>query len=107
MVVIFIEMLDYLGFLMGLFIDCSITRYTKREVHNLARFISVMKFRPLSWRISHPYVLADRFEDITPPEKVQENRKCDRNVTLYGYLRGCNMKKGTKVCTFCFLTSAF
>ncbi|KAL5732273.1 Glycoside hydrolase 2 [Ranunculus cassubicifolius] len=71
--------------------------YSKREVHNLARFISVMKFHPLSWRASHPYVLVDRFEDITPPEKIQENKKCDRNVTLYGYLRGCNMKKGTKV----------
>lgn len=72
-------------------------RYTKREVHNLARFISVMKFPPLSWRVSHPYILADRFEDVTPPEKVHMNNKCDRNVTLYGYLRGCNLKNGTKV----------
>ncbi|KAF7805324.1 ribosome biogenesis protein BMS1-like protein isoform X1 [Senna tora] len=72
-------------------------KYTKREVHNLARFISVMKFHPLSWRTSHPYVLVDRFEDITPPEKVQENNKCDRKVTLYGYLRGCNLKMGNKV----------
>ncbi|XP_071710161.1 uncharacterized protein [Rutidosis leptorrhynchoides] len=72
-------------------------KYVKREVHNLARFISVMKFHPLSWRTSHPYVLVDRFEDVTPPDKVSTNKKCDRNVTLYGYLRGCNMKKGTKV----------
>ncbi|GFP82885.1 ribosome biogenesis protein bms1 homolog [Phtheirospermum japonicum] len=71
-------------------------KYTKSEVHNLARFISVMKFPPLSWRVSHPYVLVDRFEDVTPPEKVQMNSKCDRNVILYGYLRGCNLKKGTK-----------
>ncbi|KAK7312391.1 hypothetical protein VNO77_36204 [Canavalia gladiata] len=72
-------------------------KYVKREVHNLARFISVMKFHPLSWRTSHPYVLVDRFEDITPPEKVHANNKCDRKVTLYGYLRGCNLKKGNKV----------
>ncbi|QCD88478.1 ribosome biogenesis protein BMS1 [Vigna unguiculata] len=72
-------------------------KYVKREVHNLARFISVMKFHPLSWRTSHPYVLVDRFEDITPPEKVHVNDKCDRKVTLYGYLRGCNLKKGNKV----------
>ncbi|OVA17009.1 Elongation factor [Macleaya cordata] len=72
-------------------------KYPKREVHNLARFISVMKFHPLSWRASHPYVLVDRFEDVTPPERVHMNKKCDRNITLYGYLRGCNMKKGTKV----------
>ncbi|XP_052207209.1 uncharacterized protein LOC127811408 [Diospyros lotus] len=72
-------------------------KYHKREVHNLARFISVMKFHHLSWRVSHPYILVDRFEDITPPERVHVDNKCDRNVTLYGYLRGCNLKKGTKV----------
>ncbi|KAG4973892.1 hypothetical protein JHK87_030713 [Glycine soja] len=72
-------------------------KYVKREVHNLARFISVMKFHPLSWRTSHPYVMVDRFEDITPPEKVHANNKCDRKVTLYGYLRGCNLKMGNKV----------
>ncbi|XP_021296525.1 ribosome biogenesis protein BMS1 homolog isoform X2 [Herrania umbratica] len=72
-------------------------KYPKREIHNLARFISVMKFPPLSWRISHPYILVDRFEDVTPPDRVQMNNKCDRNVTLYGYLRGCNLKKGSKV----------
>ncbi|KAL8227115.1 hypothetical protein R6Q57_016947 [Mikania cordata] len=72
-------------------------KYVKREIHNLARFISVMKFHPLSWRTSHPYVLVDRFEDVTPPDKISTNNKCDRNVTVYGYLRGCNMKKGTKV----------
>lgn len=72
-------------------------KYVKREIHNLARFISVMKFHPLSWRTSHPYVLADRFEDVTPPERVRVDNKCDRNITLYGYLRGCNLKRGTKV----------
>ncbi|KAE8806066.1 Ribosome biogenesis protein BMS1-like protein [Hordeum vulgare] len=72
-------------------------KYTKREVHNLARFISVIKPIPLSWRMAHPYLLADRFEDVTPSESVRLNRKCDRKITLYGYLRGCNMKRGTKV----------
>ena len=57
-----------------------------------------MKFPPLSWRTAHPYVLVDRFEDVTPPERVRMNNKCDRNVTIYGYLRGCNLKKGIKVC---------
>jgi ribosome biogenesis protein BMS1 len=72
-------------------------KYTKREVHNLARFISVIKPVPLSWRMAHPYLLVDRFEDVTPPENVRLNKKCDRKITLYGYLRGCNMKRGTKV----------
>ena len=34
--------------------------YQKTEVHNLGRFISVMKFRPLQWRTTHPYLLTDR-----------------------------------------------
>ncbi|KAJ5960937.1 uncharacterized protein N7479_008087 [Penicillium vulpinum] len=66
-------------------------RYPDREVHNLSRFLSVMKNpRPLVWRNSHPYALADRFLDITPPTKIEENKKCDRTVALYGYLRGTN-----------------
>ena len=46
----------------------TLGRYPKTEVHNLARFISVAKFRPLIWRNTHPYVLADRFEEVTDPE---------------------------------------
>ncbi|XP_019098866.1 PREDICTED: ribosome biogenesis protein bms1-like [Camelina sativa] len=72
-------------------------KYTPREVHNLRRFVSVVKPQPIKWRTSHPYVLADRMEDVTSPEKVQMDKKCDRNITLYGYLRGCNLKKGMKV----------
>eukprot|EP00887_Chlorella_sp_A99_P004810 scaffold4.g4810.t1 len=52
-------------------------KYLKREVHNLARFI--------------------RFEDITPEEAVRENPKCDRDVALYGYVRGTNWKEGIRV----------
>lgn len=32
-------------------------KYLKREVLNLGRFISVMKFRPLSWRTAHGYLV--------------------------------------------------
>lgn len=39
-------------------------KYMKREVLNLARFISVMRFRPLHWRMNHPFLLADRFEVV-------------------------------------------
>ncbi|XP_048248671.1 ribosome biogenesis protein BMS1 homolog isoform X1 [Haliotis rufescens] len=66
--------------------------YQRTEVHNLCRFISVMKFRPLQWRMTHPYVLADRMEDITNPESVRCNSKCDRKVCLYGYVRGTHLK---------------
>ncbi|TKA82039.1 hypothetical protein B0A49_00177 [Cryomyces minteri] len=49
-------------------------RYPDREVLNLSRFLSVMKNpRPLVWRNSHPYCLADRFLDLTPPTAIEEN----------------------------------
>lgn len=63
-------------------------RYPDREILNLTRFISVMKFRPLKWRNEHPYMLADRVTDLTHPQQIADNPKCDRKVALYGYLHG-------------------
>ncbi|KDN52081.1 DUF663-domain-containing protein [Tilletiaria anomala UBC 951] len=67
-------------------------RYPDNEIQNLSRFISVMKFRPLVWRNMHSYLLADRITDLTPRQVVRENPKVDRKVTLYGYLRGTNLR---------------
>jgi ribosome biogenesis protein BMS1 len=72
-------------------------KYPKNEVMNLSRFISIMKFRPLIWRNTHPYLLADRVEDLTDPELIHSNPKTDRIVTFYGYMRGTNLKPNTKV----------
>jgi ribosome biogenesis protein BMS1 len=72
-------------------------RYPNMEVQNLSRFISVMKFRPLLWRNTHPYVVADRIEDLTDPELLHRKPNCDRTVTLYGYLRGTNLKPNMRV----------
>ncbi|KAI9263384.1 hypothetical protein BDA99DRAFT_510092 [Phascolomyces articulosus] len=72
-------------------------RYPNQEVQNLSRFISVMKFRPLVWRNTHPYVVADRVEDLTDPELIHRKPNCDRTVTLYGYLRGTNLKPNMRI----------
>jgi ribosome biogenesis protein BMS1 len=48
-------------------------KYLKNEVRNMTLYISRMKFRPLVWRNTHPYVLIDRFEDVTHPDTVQQN----------------------------------
>ncbi|KAG8214778.1 hypothetical protein J3R82DRAFT_9914 [Butyriboletus roseoflavus] len=73
-------------------------RYPDSEILNLSRFISVMKFRPLVFRNSHPYLLADRIEDLTSRETIRASKgKCDRTVTLYGYLRGSNLRQSTKI----------
>lgn len=71
--------------------------YLRNEVKNLGRFISVMKFRPLVWRTTHPYLLADRMEDVTPPEQIRLNPKTDRSVCLYGYMRGIPLNKKSMV----------
>lgn len=66
-------------------------RYPDREIHNLSRFLSIMKNpRPLIWRNSHPYAIIDSWRDITHPTKIEENDKCDRSIVLSGYLRGTN-----------------
>ncbi|KAI3878039.1 hypothetical protein MKW92_027550 [Papaver armeniacum] len=71
--------------------------YVANQIRKLAKFISVMKFNPLSWQTAYPYVLVDHFEDVTSPERVHIDNKCDRNIVMYGYLRGSNLKRGTKV----------
>ncbi|KAK4454372.1 ribosome biogenesis protein bms1 [Podospora aff. communis PSN243] len=66
-------------------------RYPDREIHNLSRFLSVMKNpRPLVWRNSHPYSVIDNYRDVTHPTKIEEDEKCDRTIELSGYLRGTN-----------------
>nr|XP_021184520.2 ribosome biogenesis protein BMS1 homolog [Helicoverpa armigera] len=71
--------------------------YLRNEIKNLSRFISVMKFRPLSWRMTHAYVLADRLEDITSQELIRKDAKVNRDVVLYGYVRGVPLMKDSSV----------
>lgn len=72
-------------------------RYPDTEIQNLSRFIGVMKFRPLIFRNAHPYVLADRMEDLTPREEIRANPKGDRTITVYGYLHGTHLRSSHRV----------
>src|SRR4051794_15257480 len=89
--------------------------YIQRDVHNLARFISVMKFKPSTWKTTHPFIVADRLnfffssifliniifycrmEDLTEPELIRTNPLSNRTVCLYGYVRGCPIKSDTPI----------
>ncbi|VDO58279.1 unnamed protein product [Haemonchus placei] len=71
--------------------------YKKNELHNLVRFISVIKFRPLIWRDAHPYVLCDRYEDITDAEVVRTNSTIDRTICLYGWVHGAHFKNHSSI----------
>eukprot|EP01083_Nonionella_stella_P172121 589709_1 len=87
----------YAGAKLFYFSGIKYGKYLKNEVHNLARFISVMKFRPLQWRNTHPYLIADRFEDLTDPALVQQNSNVDRTLSFYGYVRGTHLKQGMRL----------
>jgi ribosome biogenesis protein BMS1 len=69
----------------------------KNEVKQLTLFISRVKYRPLVWRNTHPYVLVDRHEDITHPNTIADDPTCDRSVTFYGYVRGTHLRPGQTV----------
>ncbi|KAL3985377.1 hypothetical protein ACH3XW_38380 [Acanthocheilonema viteae] len=72
-------------------------QYLKNEIRNLARFISVTKFRPLVWRTSHPYVYCDRYEDLTDPQLLREKPLANRTISLYGWVRGTFLKNHAAV----------
>uniref|UniRef100_A0A1X7T6M2 AARP2CN domain-containing protein n=1 Tax=Amphimedon queenslandica TaxID=400682 RepID=A0A1X7T6M2_AMPQE len=72
-------------------------QYMKNELHDLGRFISVTKFKPLDWQSSHPYLIADRMEDLTSPDSIKEDPLCNRTISLYGYVRGTSMKSSSYV----------
>jgi AARP2CN (NUC121) domain len=36
-------------------------------------------------------------QDVTPKEAVRVNPNCDRAVVLYGFLRGCNLRRGQRL----------
>jgi ribosome biogenesis protein BMS1 len=68
--------------------------YLKREVQNLARFISVIKYRPISWRNDHPFVLIDRVEDMTLAQHATAT-KADRHLLLHGFVHGSPLRLPT------------
>lgn len=72
-------------------------KYLKQEIKNLGRFVSVMKYRPLVWRSNHPYVIVDRFEDVTDPEEVRKDPTINRNMVLFGYVRGTHLKQSNNL----------
>merc|ERR1719401_1155972 len=68
-------------------------RYPRLEVQNLARFIAVQKTSILSWRQTHPYLLALRWEDQTSPTEAPN---ATRTLDLYGYVCGGRLREGTQ-----------
>lgn len=50
------------------------------------------------WRNTHPYVIIDRYEDITHPSVKEENPNSEHStIAMYGYVRGTHLKPNHKV----------
>ncbi|VDO80977.1 unnamed protein product [Heligmosomoides polygyrus] len=69
--------------------------YKKNELHNLVRFISVIKFRPMVWRDAHPYMLC-RSPSIVS-NLLRSQPSADRTICLYGWLHGAHLKNHSSV----------
>mmetsp|Transcript_5025 Transcript_5025/g.4597 ORF Transcript_5025/g.4597 Transcript_5025/m.4597 type:complete len:103 (+) Transcript_5025:479-787(+) len=66
--------------------------YPKTEVHNLGRYLTIMRIRQLSWRQAHSYLVADRFDVIETQDNDQFN-----TVSFFGYVRGTYFDKSNQV----------
>jgi len=47
--------------------------YGDNEINNLGRFINVMKYKQVDWKMNHPFVLVDRFESNEEGEQKDDN----------------------------------
>lgn len=65
------------------------------EILNLARFVSVMKYSTVSWRMNHPFIMPDRYENDTSSKPMEDEAEC--NISFYGYIRGCSYRMNNKI----------
>lgn len=69
--------------------------YNFKDVHNLARLISVIIPRELEFKASHPHVLIDRFELLTSRPTFTDEDKVE--LAMFGYIRGGDFAENGEV----------
>ncbi|KAL0233312.1 hypothetical protein GEMRC1_012057 [Eukaryota sp. GEM-RC1] len=67
------------------------TEYPRKEVAVFARHIANQKSKPTVWRASHPFVLVDRWDDVSPSNHTEDSRR----IAAYGWIRGGHFLPGT------------
>lgn len=72
-------------------------KYPRNEMRQLALYVNRVKYRPLSWRNAHGYVVVDRVDDATPGSRLRADEDCSRRADCYGYVRGARLKPGGSV----------
>lgn len=68
--------------------------YPKLEVSKLARYIGTTKPQSIPWRLTHPYLLADRWQVVEDNSYKKEDMV---DVCFYGYIRGSSYRGNGKV----------
>jgi ribosome biogenesis protein BMS1 len=58
-------------------------KYPKHEVKRLSLYVSRAKFRPLVWRNTHPFMVVDRVEDITPPSIIAAGESTNVYICVF------------------------
>ena len=69
--------------------------YQKMQMHNLARYLRVIKPIVPGFRQNHPYILADRYDVVFPSNNVGPEDNVI--VSFFGYIRGNNFSKNSNV----------
>ena len=69
--------------------------YMKMQMHNLARYLKVIKPIVPGFRINHPYILSDRFDVNFTSNK--DDPEEDVFVSFFGYIRGNNFSKNSSI----------
>jgi ribosome biogenesis protein BMS1 len=69
--------------------------YMKMQMHNLARYLKVIKPTVPGFRQNHPYVLADRFDVTFFNSSTTNDPEEDVMVSFFGYVRGNNLNKNS------------
>lgn len=62
--------------------------YGFRDVHNLARLLSVIIPRELAFKTTHPHLLVDRFEMVAANQGGSLKDQDRVDVAVFGYVRG-------------------
>jgi ribosome biogenesis protein BMS1 len=69
--------------------------YQKMQMHNLARYLKVIKPSIPGFRVNHPYILSDRF-DVNFLTNA-DDPEADVFVSFFGYIRGNNFSKNSRI----------
>ncbi|OAF70052.1 hypothetical protein A3Q56_02189, partial [Intoshia linei] len=71
--------------------------YNKNEIGKMTRYFHALKLRPMPWKLSHSYLLADRIEYANCKLEKSQNEDGTVKICVYGYVRGTHMSQNTDI----------